>query len=47
VTPALVDEAIARRYRRFGEWRGLALWCDLTKDWLEGDAPEGGAGDKF
>jgi len=47
VTPALIDAAIARRYRRFGPWRGLALWCDLTKDWLDGDSPAGGEGDKF
>ena len=29
------DKKIARHYARFGEWRGLALWCDLTKDWIE------------
>lgn len=44
---ALVDASIGRRYRRFGEWRGLALWCDLTRDWLDGDSPVGGEGDKF
>ena len=31
------DKKIARYYRRFGSWSGLALWCDLTRDWLEGD----------
>lgn len=30
------DKKIARYYSRFGEWRGLALWCDMTHDWLEG-----------
>ncbi len=30
------DKKIARYYSRFNEWRGLALWCDLTRDWLEG-----------
>jgi N-glycosylase/DNA lyase len=30
------DKKIARHYARFQEWRGLALWCDLTKDWLDG-----------
>ena len=30
------DKKIARFYSRFGEWRGLALWCDMTHDWLEG-----------
>jgi 3-methyladenine DNA glycosylase/8-oxoguanine DNA glycosylase len=31
------DKKIARYYSRFKEWRGLALWCDLTRDWLEVD----------
>jgi N-glycosylase/DNA lyase len=29
------DRAIARRYARFGAYRGLALWLDMTKDWHE------------
>jgi N-glycosylase/DNA lyase len=29
------DKRIARFYARFQEWRGLALWCDMTRDWLE------------
>jgi N-glycosylase/DNA lyase len=29
------DKKIARFYSRFDSWRGLALWCDLTRDWLE------------
>jgi 3-methyladenine DNA glycosylase/8-oxoguanine DNA glycosylase len=29
------DEKIRRHYARFGTWRGLALWCDLTEDWLD------------
>ena len=28
------DKKIARYYARFNEWRGLALWCDVTRDWL-------------
>jgi N-glycosylase/DNA lyase len=32
------DGAIARRYRRFGEHKGLAMWLDLTRDWHEGEA---------
>ena len=28
------DERIARFYARFREWRGLALWCDMTRDWF-------------
>jgi 3-methyladenine DNA glycosylase/8-oxoguanine DNA glycosylase len=30
----VTDEKIARYYSRFGQWRGLALWCDMTRDWL-------------
>jgi N-glycosylase/DNA lyase len=30
------DKKIARYYSRFSEWRGLALWCDMTRDWLDG-----------
>ena len=29
------DKKIARYYSRFNEWRGLALWCDMTRDWME------------
>ena len=32
---ATADEKIARYYSRFRSWRGLALWCDMTRDWLE------------
>ncbi|HEX8197371.1 MAG TPA: hypothetical protein VF571_14350 [Pyrinomonadaceae bacterium] len=28
------DEQIRRHYEQFGEWRGLALWLEATKDWL-------------
>jgi N-glycosylase/DNA lyase len=28
------DRKIARHYARFREWRGLALWCDMTRDWI-------------
>ncbi|HEX8073192.1 MAG TPA: hypothetical protein VF546_24815 [Pyrinomonadaceae bacterium] len=31
------DTRIARHYARFRTWRGLALWCDMTKDWLDGE----------
>jgi 3-methyladenine DNA glycosylase/8-oxoguanine DNA glycosylase len=30
------DNSIARRYARFGEYRGLALWLDMTDDWHAG-----------
>ncbi len=29
------DKKIARYYSRFKEWRGLAFWCDMTRDWLD------------
>lgn len=29
------DKRIERYYARFKEWRGLALWCDVTRAWLE------------
>jgi N-glycosylase/DNA lyase len=29
------DQKIARFYSRFKTWRGLALWCDMTRDWLD------------
>lgn len=28
------DKQISEHYERFGRWRGLALWCEMTKDWL-------------
>jgi len=31
-----VDRAIARRYAKYGAYRGLALWLELTKEWHEG-----------
>lgn len=31
------DKKIARYYAGFKEWRGLALWCDVTRDWLDGE----------
>lgn len=32
---AATDRDIETYYSRFGPWRGLALWCDMTRDWLE------------
>lgn len=29
------DKKISRFYSRFKSWRGLALWCDVTHDWLD------------
>lgn len=31
------DKKIARYYSGFKEFRGLALWCDMTRDWLDAD----------
>lgn len=30
---ACPDKKIERFYAEFGEWKGLAIWCDLTADW--------------
>ena len=32
---AASDKKIARFYSRFDSWRGLALWCDMTRDWMD------------
>jgi N-glycosylase/DNA lyase len=34
-----VAKAIRRHYDRYGSWRGLALWLDLTRDWHAGSDP--------
>lgn len=31
------DKTIERNYKKFGEYKGLVLWCDLTRDWFESD----------
>jgi len=36
---AVTDRTIERFYAPFGPWRGLALWCDLTREWFAGDLP--------
>jgi len=28
------DAEIKSFYERFGEWRGLAMWCDMTEKWF-------------
>ena len=28
------DKTIERHYRKYGEWKGLALWCDMTEKWF-------------
>jgi 3-methyladenine DNA glycosylase/8-oxoguanine DNA glycosylase len=32
------DKAIARRFRRYGPWAGLAFWLLLTEDWVKREA---------
>jgi 3-methyladenine DNA glycosylase/8-oxoguanine DNA glycosylase len=29
------DKKILRFYSRFNSWRGLAMWCDMTRHWLD------------
>jgi N-glycosylase/DNA lyase len=31
------DASIARRYARYGEQRGLAMWLELTEEWHRGE----------
>jgi 3-methyladenine DNA glycosylase/8-oxoguanine DNA glycosylase len=28
------DRTIARHYRKYGQWSGLVLWLDLTREWF-------------
>ncbi len=35
----VTDRTIARRYAGLGPWGGLALWCDMTRDWFDADGP--------
>jgi 3-methyladenine DNA glycosylase/8-oxoguanine DNA glycosylase len=32
---AASDKKISRFYSRFKSWRGLVLWCDVTRDWIK------------
>ncbi len=29
------DKKIERHYTKFGEWKGLAMWCDMTERWFD------------
>lgn len=31
------DKKIEKRYSKFGSWKGLALWCDMTEYWHNGE----------
>lgn len=28
------DARIERHYAKFGKWRGLAIWCEMTEKWI-------------
>jgi N-glycosylase/DNA lyase len=36
---ALKDATIERRFKRYGEWSGLAFWLYLTRSWVEDGLP--------
>jgi 3-methyladenine DNA glycosylase/8-oxoguanine DNA glycosylase len=36
---AIKDATIERRFRRYGEWAGLAFWLYLTRSWVEDGLP--------
>ena len=36
---ALKDATIERRFKRYGEWAGLAFWLYLTRNWVEDGLP--------
>jgi N-glycosylase/DNA lyase len=36
---ALKDVTIERRFRRYGDWAGLAFWLYLTRSWIEDGLP--------
>lgn len=29
------DKKIERHYKSYGEWKGLAIWCDMTERWFD------------
>ena len=33
------DLTSTRRYAKLGDWGGLALWCEMTRHWLESEGP--------
>ncbi|CAN5349793.1 hypothetical protein BH10ACI3_BH10ACI3_25230 [soil metagenome] len=28
------DKKIEKHYQKFGQWRGLVIWCDMTEKWI-------------
>jgi 3-methyladenine DNA glycosylase/8-oxoguanine DNA glycosylase len=35
----LKDSTIERRFRRYGDWSGLAFWLYLTRSWVDDGLP--------
>ena len=35
----LKDATIERRFKRYGDWAGLAFWLYLTRGWVEDGLP--------
>lgn len=33
------DKKIERHYKKFGKWRGLVIWCDMTERWFVESEP--------
>jgi 3-methyladenine DNA glycosylase/8-oxoguanine DNA glycosylase len=33
------DKKIEKHYKKFGEWRGLVIWCDMTEKWIVSEPP--------
>ncbi|MBC7900631.1 MAG: hypothetical protein H7070_11335 [Saprospiraceae bacterium] len=29
------DKKIEKHYKKFGKWRGLVMWCDMTEKWFD------------
>jgi 3-methyladenine DNA glycosylase/8-oxoguanine DNA glycosylase len=36
---ALKDATVERRFKRYGEWAGLAFWLYLTRSWVDEGLP--------
>jgi len=33
------DKKIENHYKKFGQWRGLVIWCDMTEKWITSEPP--------
>jgi 3-methyladenine DNA glycosylase/8-oxoguanine DNA glycosylase len=34
------DKIINEFYEKYGDWRGLTIWCEMTERWLDGREEE-------